>query len=104
MCSAADLGVGFPKLAAGVGGATQKRNRTGNFGSLYYLDAKGSLAVARVRTGITDGTTTEITGKNITEGMKVIAGTQTASATSTAASPFQSTSSQQQQRGARGAF
>jgi len=90
--------------AAGVGGATQKRNRTGNFGSLYYLDAKGSLAVARVRTGITDGTTTEITGKNVTEGMKVIAGTQTASATSTAASPFQSTSSQQQQRGARGAF
>lgn len=74
-------------------------------GTLYYLDAKGNLAVARVRTGITDGTTTEITGKNITEGMKVIAGTQTASTTSTAASPFQSTSSQSQQRGgARGGF
>jgi HlyD family secretion protein len=73
-------------------------------GTLYYLDAKGNLAAARVRTGITDGTTTEITGKNITEGMKVIAGTQTASTTSTSASPFQSTSTQQQRGGARGGF
>ena len=90
--------------AGRIAGATQRQNRS-NGGSLYYLDAKGNLAVARVRTGITDGTTTEITGKNITEGMKVIAGTQTANAASTtSASPFQSTSSQQQQRGPRGAF
>jgi len=89
-------------------GAARQRSGSGqrpSFGSLYYLDAKDNLAVARVRTGITDGTTTEITGKNITEGMKVIAGTQTANAASTtSASPFQSTSSQQQQRGPRGAF
>jgi HlyD family secretion protein len=83
--------------------------RTGNFGTLYYLDATGKLAVARVKTGINDGSTTEITGKTITEGMKVIAGTitpsTTAAATSTApATPFQGSSQQQggAQRGGGG--
>jgi HlyD family secretion protein len=79
-----------------------------SFGTLYYLDANGKLAVDRVHTGINDGTTTEISGKNVTEGMKVIAGTvsatQTAQATTTtSAAPFQS-GQQGGQRGARGGF
>jgi HlyD family secretion protein len=88
------------------------RTGSSNFGTLYYLDANGKLAVARVKTGINDGSTTEITGKTIKEGMKVIAGTTgpataaTASAkTSTApASPFQGSSQQQggAQRGGGG--
>jgi HlyD family secretion protein len=78
--------------------------RSSNFGTLYYLDANGKLAVARVKTGINDGSTTEITGKTIKEGMQVIAGTvtptSTTAQTSTApASPFQG--SQQQQGGAQ---
>jgi HlyD family secretion protein len=90
-------------------GTSQPRSnrgtRTGssNFGSLYYLDANGKLAVARVKTGINDGTTTEVTGKNIAEGMKVIAGNVTATqqaATTTSATPFQS--GQQQQGAQRG--
>jgi HlyD family secretion protein len=81
------------------------RTGSSNFGTLYYLDANGKLAVARVKTGINDGSTTEITGKTITEGMKVIAGTitptTTTAATSTApASPFQG--GQQQGGGQRG--
>jgi HlyD family secretion protein len=82
----------------GAGGA-----RNSNFGSLYYLDDNGKLAVVHVRTGINDGTTTEITGKTIKEGMKVIAGTVNPTAvtqtTTTAASPFQG---QQQQQGGGG--
>ena len=81
-----------------------------NFGTLYYLDANGKLAVARVKTGINDGSTTEITGRNIKEGMKVIAGTinpaATTAQTSTApASPFQGGQAGGGQRGgARGGF
>jgi HlyD family secretion protein len=41
------------------------RTGSSNFGTLYYLDANGKLAVARVKTGINDGSTTEITGKTI---------------------------------------
>lgn len=85
--------------------------RSSNFGTLYFLDADGKLAVARVKTGINDGSTTEITGKTIKEGMKVIAGTitptTTAAATSTApATPFQGGQQQggAQRGGGRGGF
>jgi HlyD family secretion protein len=102
---------GAPAPSPANGGATRNRASRGNSGTLYYLDAKGNLASVRVRTGINDGTATEISGNGITEGMKVIAGsistTQTAQ-TSTAASPFggNTTSSQQQQQrgGPRGGF
>jgi HlyD family secretion protein len=88
---------------AGRNGGT--RTGSSNFGTLYYLDANGKLAVARVKTGLNDGSTTEVTGKTIKEGMKVIAGTitpaTTTAQTSTApASPFQG-SQQQQQGGAQ---
>jgi HlyD family secretion protein len=91
---------------------TQNGARTGNgsSGALYYVDAAGKLKVARVRTGITDGTTTEVTGKDIKEGMRVIAGTGAATAQTAAksatASPFQSGQSgqQSQQRRAPGGF
>ncbi|MEA2342563.1 MAG: HlyD family secretion protein, partial [Thermoanaerobaculia bacterium] len=87
------------------------RTGSSNFGTLYYLDANGKLAVARVKTGINDGSTTEVTGKTIKEGMKVIAGTitptTTAAATSTApATPFQGGQQQggAQRGGGRGGF
>jgi HlyD family secretion protein len=99
--------------AAGAARATRgPRTGVSNSGTLYYLDANGKLAVTRVKTGINDGTETEITGKDITDGMKVIAGTvsttQTAT-TTTGASPFGATSTQQQQQqrgggGGRGGF
>jgi RND family efflux transporter, MFP subunit len=95
-------------------GTTQQRANRGthtgssNFGTLYYLDSKGELAMARVKTGITDGTTTEISGKNISEGMKVIAGTVSATQqtqTSTSVTPFQPTpQGGQRGGGGRGGF
>ena len=56
---------------------------------LWYLDDQGEPAVTRVRTGLSDGQRTEVTGKNLKEGMQVILGvTQTAAGTTTS-SPFQ---------------
>jgi HlyD family secretion protein len=81
---------------------TGQGNGSSSSGTLYYLDAKGQIQSMKVRTGITDGTSTEVQGKGLTTGMKVIAGatttsTQTAS-TSTTAAPF-GTSTQQQRGG-----
>jgi len=78
----------------------------GSFGTLYYLDANGKLAMTHVRTGVTDGTTTEVRGRDLKEGMKVIAGTLSATQnaqTSTSATPF-GANQQGGQRGPRGGF
>jgi HlyD family secretion protein len=101
------------KQATSTTGSTAPRQHSGgsrgnwqqrpNSGTLWYLDAKGQLEPARVTTGVSDGTNTQVTGRNIAEGMQVIAGvstptTQTAQK-STSSSPFGG--QQQQQRGPR---
>ena len=40
------------------------------------MDDKGNIMMERVKTGITDGSKTEISGRNLESGMKVIVGTQ----------------------------
>lgn len=58
-------------------------------GMLWYMDKNGKLAVARVKTGLTDGQTTEIIPRDSTAvqaGLQVITGTTTATASSTSAS------------------
>jgi hypothetical protein len=65
------------------------------------------LTPIRVRTGLTDGSVTEIRGRDLKEGMKVVAGTsqpQSANATTSNASPFQSGNQQQQRGGRPGGF
>lgn len=84
----------------------QRRQRSGNsgFGSVYVLDPSGALKQIRVRTGLSDGSTTEVRGRELTEGMKIVSGVtqpQSAENTSSAASPFQQ-NNQQQQRGPGG--
>jgi HlyD family secretion protein len=94
---------GATRTGAARGARTGQRTRTGGMGTLYVENAQGELQAIRVRTGLTDGSTTEVRGRDLKEGMKVIAGTaqpQSATATSTAASPFGG-SSTQQQRGPR---
>jgi len=44
------------------------------FGTLYSLAADGKLQVARVHTGISDGASTEVQGRDVSEGMRVIDG------------------------------
>src|SRR5205085_944557 len=79
-----------------------------NAGMLWYVDKTGKPAVARVKTGLTDGQTTEINPRDSTTvqaGMQVIIGTTTATASTTSASsanPLQPQSGQR--RGGPGGF
>ena len=81
----------------GEGGASGNGN-----GTLYTLDAKGMLQVARVRTGISDGLFTEVQGQNVTEGMKVIDGTVSAAPPPAAAASNPMGGAQQSGRGRPG--
>jgi HlyD family secretion protein len=85
-------------LAHKGGGSTP---RSGN-GTLYTLDAKGALQVARVRTGISDGLFTELQGQNVTEGMKVIDGIASVSQQPAAATTNPIAGGQQSPRGRPG--
>ena len=93
-----------PDVAGGEGGRPggggagrfgDQRRGAGGFSAddvatLYYLDDEGRLAVMRARKGITDGQYTEILGRNIEEGMQVIAAVTTGgSNASSTANPFQ---------------
>jgi HlyD family secretion protein len=67
----------------------------GRPGTLYYVDANGKLQSIKVRTGVTDGTFTEVRGQQVKEGMNVVAGAvqpQTADSSTKSASPFQQNS------------
>ena len=79
--------------AGGTRGAGSPNGARTNAGMLWYLDKTGKLAVARVKTGLSDGQTTEITPRDstvVTAGMQVIVGSTTASTTtSTSANPLQ---------------
>ena len=88
-------GTGAPSTGA------RTATRGANAGMLWYQDKDGTVKGIRVRTGITDGQKTVVTGDAVTEGMQIIigaavAGQSAASApTPAAASPFQT----QTQRG-----
>jgi HlyD family secretion protein len=65
---------GFPPGAPGQGDSTM----TQNMSVAWYIDSLGQIAAAPLRTGMTDGTNTEIlASRELTEGMKVITGTGT---------------------------
>ena len=103
---AANTTTGSQQRARGTGTRSGSRG-----GTLWFEDANGKLQSVRVQTGITDGTTTEVRGTGVTEGMKVIAGTISATQTATTATksstPFQSGQQQgggQRGGGARGGF
>jgi HlyD family secretion protein len=77
------------------------RTRSGGMGTLYVLNAGGKLEAVRVRTGINDGSATEIRGRDLKEGMRVIAGSGVQAADAKSGTPFQQNNSTQQ-RGPRG--
>lgn len=74
------------------GGQGARRQRPANSGTLWTLDAAGKLKPVRVKTGLSDGQKTAVESATLTEGTKVVTGTQstTAAATTNAssASPF----------------
>ena len=79
--------------AIGARGAGAANGARTNAGILWYVDKTGKLAVARVKTGLSDGQTTEITPRDstsVTAGMQVIVGTNSATASTTgSANPLQ---------------
>jgi HlyD family secretion protein len=101
--SAADRAARRAARTAGGGGGRPSS------ATLYYLDKDGNVTTTMVRTGISDGTSTQIEGRNIQAGMKVIAGitsgAQTASTSTapTTTSPF-SGGGQQRGGGRQGGF
>ena len=77
--------------AAVAGGSASNDDR----GLLWTIDENGELAAIPVRTGISDGIHTAVSGRELDEGMQVIAGASSNAATTSAvSSPFQ-----QQQNG-----
>jgi HlyD family secretion protein len=88
-------GGGFTGGAGGFGGG-------GNAVMIWYLDGEGQLSASRVRAGLSDGTMTEISGRNLEDGMEIIAGV-TISDVAATANPFQQGSTQGRGR-PRGGF
>jgi HlyD family secretion protein len=92
---------GDPFGPPGAGGPPRPRRAVSDSsGTLWTVDAKGKFTPHRVRTGLTDGQKTQITGKDIDVGMQVIVGIATGTsgaAGAPAANPFQ----QPQQGGGR---
>ncbi len=103
----AGVGAGSTRQQTGaLASRGQRANATGSTGTrragarpvmLWQVDENGELKTIRVRTGLTDGQYTEVSGDGLEESLEVIAGvtggTQPAAA---AANPFQG---QQPQRG-----
>jgi HlyD family secretion protein len=92
---AADSTAGMQRTGSARTGGTSTGRTRANVAQLWYVDSIGNPAVMRVRTGLTDGQNTEVSGPRLWEGMQVIIGTATAATTPTSSSPFQ-------QRGPRG--
>jgi HlyD family secretion protein len=94
---AAQPGAGFAANGRAGGGA----RRNGGGGMLWYLDEAGKLKIMRVRTGITNGQETVVMGKDLKEGMQIIAGVSGGTEATSTANPFQG---QPQGRGGPGNF
>ncbi|HEX9986481.1 MAG TPA: efflux RND transporter periplasmic adaptor subunit [Thermoanaerobaculia bacterium] len=104
-----NAGAATATSTTGSGNATGQRRsgtrtpRSADSGRLFIEGQDGKLQAVRVKTGITDGTFTQVTGEGVREGLKIIAGSNApADATAqsqTGTSPFGG--QQQQQRAPR---
>jgi len=68
--AAAHPGQALPGAAAGAGGGAR----------FWYLDDSGAPVLAMVRTGLTDGQSTEVDGAGVTAGLRAIVGLEVAGA------------------------
>ena len=92
----------------GQGGSGARSGSGAGFGranaaTLYVVDAQGKLQAVRVRTGLSDGQRTEVTGQNLQEGMQVVIG-MTSGATESASTATTRSPLQAQQRRGPGGF
>jgi len=76
--------------SAGAAQGSEGAHRPANTAALWYLDAAGKLVRARVRTGLTDGQRTEVSGEGLAAGREIIVGVTQANSGAAATNPFQS--------------
>ncbi len=69
--------------------------------TIWQLDATGARAPVRVRTGLTDGTRTQVSGSAVKEGMQIVVGANTVT-TTVVATPASKNPLQPQSTGRRG--
>jgi HlyD family secretion protein len=74
----------------------------GNSAMLWYTDADGAVQAVRVKTGITDGSQTEVMADNLEVGMQIISGVTVQGDEGAFANPFQSQNSSPQRGFSRG--
>jgi HlyD family secretion protein len=82
-------GFGGGQRAGGTAGGQSPNGGRPSVGLLWYVDKNGKPAVARVRTGLTDGQNTEIIPRDsttVTAGLQVIVGTNGTGSTTTTTS------------------
>lgn len=75
----------------GDSGKSDRREAGVGRGKIWVLDAAGQPKAIRVRTGISDGSVTEVQGEEITEGLSVLIGqvsTQSRGSATGATNPF----------------
>jgi HlyD family secretion protein len=80
--------------AGGSGSGTHSTTGRPSIATIWTLDAQGKAHPVRVMTGMTDGSRTEIKGRNLKEGEQVItsigdAATASAASSQPASNPFQ---------------
>ncbi len=85
------------------GSGSGARQRRSDRALLWVVGSDGRLDVVPVKTGITDGQSTQIEGAGVTEGMQVIAAVTSTSAPA-ATNPFENRSQAGQNRGPRPGF
>ena len=78
------------------------RRRSTGSRTIYSIDEKGQPKAIAVKTGITDGTRTEVSGEGLTEEMKIITGVVQTSADGAAGAAPLGGQQQQQRRGPGG--
>ncbi len=87
-------GGGFGPPGPGASTPRVRRAASDSVGTLWLVDSAGHLTPHRVRTGINDGQKTQVAGRDLDAGMKVVVGISTgapgAAGTATA-NPFQQT-------------
>ena len=93
--------------SAGSNSAATNDKPDATMTTLWYLDSTNALKPVRVRTGLSDGTRTQVTGTGLEEGMQIVVGANTGTTTAApaaSANPLQPQSTGRRGGGPPGAF
>ena len=72
----------------GSSGSQRTRQRAADAGRVWVVDAEGKLTPIRVKTGISNGTVTEVSGDSLKPGMNVVVGVTESTETASTRAPL----------------